>query len=693
MRHYDRWEIIKRRKRQEVVVHIVRNRFFMMACIFLVVTVASHSTAAEPKHGGRVVVSSGMGVPLHFNPALVSGSATAMVGVQIFASPLRYDDNWNPKPYLAESWEFSPDGLSLTLNLVKGATFHDGRPITSADIAFSILTVRKYHPFKSMFSPVEKVDTPDSHTAVIRLSRPHPAILLSMSPALLPILPKHIYGDGQDLKTHPANLQPVGSGPFVLAKNVPGKHLELKRYEQFFIQGRPYLDEIMIRFDSDPNAQLSYIEHQDAHIVPLFLDLDGIDRLKKNEHIVTTPKGHEGIGAMNWLAFNLLHKPFDDKRVRQAIAYAIDPEFINEFMNRGRSVRATGPISPYIPFYEPKVQIYDLDLAKAGELLDSAGLTMKPNGMRFSLTLDFIPVIPSQQHDIAFYIKRQLSKIGIDVRVRSSQNFREWAERVGNWDFEMTMDTVFNWGDPIIGVHRTYMSNNIRKGVIWSNTQNYKNDKVNEILNLAAQEMDFAGRKALYSEFQRILTDELPIIWLNLMPLQTVYNKALGNPPVSIWGVHSPFDEIYWKHVPEKTYLTTPPLDEAKSALERVGIQAMNLLKEKGLFGALAVFEDENGGYLNLKSSGLHVIGFTTRGIVFLDNSGQMKPGMDISGLLDLKGNNLVKKLSGEGVKQGDAIIEIDGLWPHPATHKIGLTKAWCGKLTEDDRICALIWE
>lgn len=693
MQHCEIKETIKQRKKQGTMMHIVRGRYLMMACIIIGVMLASQSPAAEPKQGGRVVISSGMGVPLHFNPALVSGSATAMVGVQIFASPLRYDDNWNPRPYLAESWAFSPDGLSLTLNLVKGASFHDGHPITSADLAFSILTVQKYHPFKPMFSPVEKVDTPDSHTAVIRLSRPHPAILLAMSPALLPILPKHIYGDGQDLVTHPANLQPVGSGPFKLVKHVPGKHLVLNRYEQFFIQGRPYLDEIMIRFDSEPNAQLSYIEHQDAHILPLFLDLDGIDRLKKNEHIVITPKGHEGIGAINWLAFNLLHKPLDDMRVRKAIAYTIDPGFINEVMNRGSSVRATGPISPYSPFYEPKVQIYDLDLVKAGELLDSAGLTMKPNGMRFSLTLDFIPIIPSQQHDIAFYIKRQLSKIGIDVRVRSSQKFKEWAERVGNWNFDMTIDTVFNWGDPIIGVHRTYMSDNIRKGVIWSNTQNYKNGNVDEILNLAAQEMNLARRKALYSEFQRILTDELPVVWLNMMPLQTVYNKALGNPPVSIWGVHSPFDELYWKHVPEKTYLITPPLEGAKSALEQVGIAAINLLKEKGLFGAIEVFEDENRGYLDLKSSGLHVIGITTRGIVFLDNSGQLKPGMDISGLIDLKGNNLVKKLSGEGAKQGDAIIEIDGLWPHPATHKIGLIKAWCGKLTEDDRICALTWQ
>ena len=71
--------------------------------------------------------------------------------------------------------------------------------------------------------------------------------------------------------------------------------------------------------------------------------------------------------------------------------------------------------------------------------------------------------------------------------------------------------------------------------------------------------MDMARRKALYSEFQRIVTDELPIVWLNLMPFQTVYNKALGNPPVSIWGIHSPLDELYWKNVPEKTYASNAP--------------------------------------------------------------------------------------------------------------------------------------
>ena len=142
-----------------------------------------------------------------------------MPSTQLFASPLRFDDKWNPQPYLAESWKLADDGKSLTLNLRKNAVFHDGKPVTSADVAFSIMAIKANHPFQTMMGPVEKVDTPDPYTAIIRMSVPHPAIVLAMSPALCPILPKHIYGDGKDLKTHPRNsADVVGSGPFKLVE-------------------------------------------------------------------------------------------------------------------------------------------------------------------------------------------------------------------------------------------------------------------------------------------------------------------------------------------------------------------------------------------------------------------------------------------------------------------------------------------
>jgi len=668
-----------------------RYIFLIATTVIMVFTV--NKAIAEPRHGGTLSFLASAGAPRHFNPAVASGSAIAMVGTQIFASPLRYDENWNPLPYLAESWNTSEDGLSVTLELVKGATFHDGHPITSEDVAFSIMTVKKYHPFKSIFAPVQKVDTPDPQTAVIRLARPHPALLLAMSPALLPILPKHIYGDGQDLKTHPANLKPIGSGPFRFVKYDPGKTIVLAKNEHFFIPGRPYLDKIVFRIETDPRAQMILMERQVAHLLPLFLKPDGLERLRKSEHLAITPKGYEGIGAINWLAFNLLRKPLDDKRVRQAIAYAIDTEFIIKYLHKGYSRRATGPIIRESPFYEPNVNTYDVDLAKANRLLDEAGYTVKSDGTRFSLTLDHFPVIPSQHRDVALYIKRQLLKAGISVHVRKPKNMGEWIKRIGNWDFDMTMDCLYNWGDPAIGVHRTYLSSNIRKGVVWSNTQNYRNPRVDELLEKAATEMDVTKRKALYGEFQKIVTEDLPVVWINHLPFHTVYNKGLGNPPVSIWGVHAPLDEVYWKTPPVIIYVSTPPLEDNSTPLKQLGVRAIDLLKEQGLYPALEVLKDPNQGFVDIQGTGLHVIGFTKKGIVFLDNSGQTKPGVNIGKVLDLEGKRFLPRFVDAAEGKNGGHVKSKGVWPHPKTHKVDPMSGWCGMLTGNDVICVLKWD
>ncbi|MDH3597542.1 MAG: ABC transporter substrate-binding protein, partial [Rhodospirillales bacterium] len=201
----------------------------------VVATMPSAPFAEEPKRGGTLVQAI-QNTPRHLNPAVQSGIATGEPGTQLFASLLRYDESWTPEPYLAKSWEVSHDGLSVTLKLVEGATFHDGHPITSEDVAFSIETVKAYHPFKSMFAPVEQVKTPDAHTVVVVLSQPHPALLLAMSSQLLSIIPKHIYGDGQDPKTHPRNSENVvGSGPFKLVEFKRDQHIILERYENYVL--------------------------------------------------------------------------------------------------------------------------------------------------------------------------------------------------------------------------------------------------------------------------------------------------------------------------------------------------------------------------------------------------------------------------------------------------------------------------
>ena len=521
--------------------HILKS---MLTATAAVAILTSGAVAEDsPRKGGTLITVMATNVR-NLNPAVQSGIVTGYPGAQLFAAPLRYDEDWTPQPYLAKSWDVSADGLTVTLNLVDNAVFHDGTPITSEDVAFSGDTIKAHHPFKSMFEPVVSVDTPDAHTAVLNLSKPHPALMLAMSGQLMAIIPKHIYGDGQDPKTHPRNTENVvGSGPFKLVEYKSGEHVILERFDDFFIEGRPYLDKIVMRIITDPAARAIAYENGEIHMGAFESLPRIINRLKEVDSLTVTDEGYGGIGPLDWLAMNTTKGPLADVNVRKAIAYAVDKNFILNALMQGTASDSKTGIHPDSPFYNANVEGYDLDLDKSRALLDAAGYPMQGDS-RFSLTIDFgWPGVKPQVE----YVKAALKKVGIDVEVRASADFPTWAARMGEMDFDMSWDTVFNWGDPVIGVHRTYSSDNIAKGV-WSNTQGYSNARVDELIAMAAVETDPAKRTALYAEFQEIIADELPVYHTNTLPYHTVYNDNVGNPPLGIWGTSTPIDMTYLKN-------------------------------------------------------------------------------------------------------------------------------------------------
>ena len=300
---------------------------------------AERALAETPKRGGALsIVHSQFS---HLNVAIQSGVATIVPGAQIFAGLVRLDANYQPLPYLAKSWENSADGLTWTFRLVNNATFHDGKPITSADVAFSLETVKKNHPFGvAMFGAVDRVDTPGPQTVVFRLSKPTPALLASLSPVLMPVIPKHVFSSPEPIRTHPANNKPVGSGPFKFADYRPGEYLILDRYEKFFIPGRPYLDRLIFLLMKDPTSVVISLERQETQYCAFAnISLRDVHRLEKLDHIKVTRKGYEAIGPLSWVAFNMRNKPLDDVRVRQAISYSIDRNFITQKLHVGRSIR------------------------------------------------------------------------------------------------------------------------------------------------------------------------------------------------------------------------------------------------------------------------------------------------------------------------------------------------------------------
>ena len=508
---------------------------------------AEEPASDEPKQGGTLVVAV-QTLTTAFNGNIASGTGPNTPGAQLFASPLMFDEEWNAQPYLADSWEFSDDGLSLTLNLNADATFHDGEPVESHDIAFSIAMNQENHPFKPMFAAVTDVDTSDPKVAVINLANPHPAILIAMSPGLLPIFPEHIYGEVENIRDCTCNNTPgelVGSGPFKLEEfDTTNAVIRVSANDDFFL-GRPNVDEVIFATRAAANELITEMENGEIHIGNVQGVAD-LERVRSIDSLTVTPQGLEGIGAVVSMQFNLEDEVLSQKEVRQAIAYAIDKDFILNELHGGLPFRAKSPIHPGSPYYDDSVEGYEYDPAKAAELLDAAGFPADGDGNRgISLTMDWIPTADDYQSVIAEYSKAALAEVGIDLELRASPDFPTWGGLLAARDYDLTMQILFMWADPIIGVHRSFLEANIVP-VPFANNSAYINADLEAKLLEAGQETDFDARVAAYAEVQAILAEDLPFHWIETLPTNSVYNTAVvQNPPLTIWGVMSPLHEVW----------------------------------------------------------------------------------------------------------------------------------------------------
>ena len=207
----------------------------------LVVLGVGQVLAAGPVRGGTLNVILAPEPPMV--GALTTAQPTALITAKIHDGLVTYDHDYNVKPQLATSWEVSADGKTITFHLRKGVKWHDGVAFTSADVAFSIMLMKKYHPRAAgIFADVTTVETPDPYTAIFKLQRPAPYMMVALPAVEAPMVPKHIYEKG-DPNTNPNNIAPIGTGPFKFVKWVKGSHIELVRNDQYFKPGKPYLDE------------------------------------------------------------------------------------------------------------------------------------------------------------------------------------------------------------------------------------------------------------------------------------------------------------------------------------------------------------------------------------------------------------------------------------------------------------------
>ncbi|MEF2073780.1 ABC transporter substrate-binding protein [Consotaella aegiceratis] len=465
-----------------------------------------------------------------------------MITAKLSDGLLTYDFDLNPRPGLAESWEVRDDGLRVTFKLREGVKWHDGEAFTSKDVAFSMMQAWKVHHGRgrSTFAAVTDVETPDPSTAVFVLDRPAPAAMKALAAMESTIIPAHVY-EGTDILNNPANLAPVGTGPYRFVSYAPGEYVILEKNPDYWDPDLPRLDQFVVRFIADAATRTAMIEAGEAQMVGYsWLPAPDLNRLAADPGFAIETRGYEYVSGLNHIEFNLDNPYLSDPLVRQAIAHAVDRDWILKNIWYGRGVVATGPIHyrQVEAYTSDGVPSYPLDLKKAEALLDQAGYPRGSDGTRFSLTIDPAPNGEENFH-ISEFLKESLRQIGIALTIRN-QDFGTFVKRVyTDRDFDMNTNTVNCSADPTIGVQRFYWSKNFKPGVAFSNCTHYANPKVDALLEAAQVENDADKRKDEWKEFQQRVMADLPAVPLCCVDFATLAASAVKDHTLGATGIYS----------------------------------------------------------------------------------------------------------------------------------------------------------
>jgi peptide/nickel transport system substrate-binding protein len=490
------------------------RRSFLAGTAGLALAPRPAGAQGAPRRGGTLVVAADT-EPRNLNPAIVASNGVFYVASKVVEplAEMAYGGD-GLAPRLATAWTSSPDGQSATFALREGAAWHDGRPFTSADVAFSALEVwRKLQNLgRTVFANLEAVDTPDARTAVFRFSQPTPFQLVRNAlPALTSVLPRHLY-EGTDIAANPANQRPVGTGPFRFAEHRPGEFYRLERNPAYWEAGKPHLDGIVYRVLPDRGAVAAALEAGEIQLSAFSgVPLADLARLREAPGIVVIPGGYEGITYQLTVEMNHRTRELADARVRRAIAHAIDPAFVVDAIFLGYAKPSTGPVPAFdTRFFTPDVRRHTFDPKAAEALLDEAGHPRGADGTRFSLRLLPAPWF-EQTRQFGDYLRQALAAVGIDARIQNNDPAAHQKAVYSDHAFDLAVGSPVYRNDPAISTTILY-EGGLPPGVPFSNQWGYDNPAMNALIAEGRTTLDDAARVAVYHRFQRLAAEDLPIV-------------------------------------------------------------------------------------------------------------------------------------------------------------------------------------
>jgi peptide/nickel transport system substrate-binding protein len=450
--------------------------------------------------------------PPLINPAITSIISSFGSGCPVYGALCWVNTKGELFPELAERWEMSPDGKNYTFYLRKNVVWHDGKPFTSADVKFSFENATaKLHPWgKGALRSLDTVDASDPHIAIVKLKIPSASLMSAMHNAISAILPKHLW-EGTEFLRNPHNKTPIGTGPFKLVEYIPGDRIRYVRNEQFYIPGQPAFDELVLRIMPDAAARLAAFEKGEVDMLyNNSLPFTEIPRVAKFPNVTLKDSN---VSAPAFIGvINMKSKPYDDVRVRQALAHAIDREFIRTNVMPGFSAQMVGPVPPSSPLANKNLKDYKFDPARANQLLDEGGYARKADGTRFEFRLLW-PANDIRVTKMADVIRQNLSAVGIAASLQPLERAAMNQKGFISEQFDMIIDSYALGPDPDIGVERLYNTNNIiTPPAIFTNNSSYSNPEVDKMFAEQRVQTDLAKRKAIYDRIQEIIWEAVPVL-------------------------------------------------------------------------------------------------------------------------------------------------------------------------------------
>lgn len=460
----------------------------LLLIIILILSSCSGNETSDIQDKSEMVV----GIPQDFDsldPHISVASGTEEVMFNIFQGLLMPSPDGELVPALAENWEINDDSTGFTFYLRKDVVFHDGSDFTAADVKYTYDRVcgrieGEPEAARSTFADViADVEIIDDYTVVIKLNQSDARFISNMYWAIIP------EGSG------PAqSASPVGAGPYKFVSYTPGVGMVVQKNENYYEEGIPKIDKVEFRIFADMNAAVMALTNGEIQYMSITYDI--VSQIPEQAFIIE----QYPMNTVQLMGLNNDFEPFRDKRVRQALNYAIDKEQVIKMLAPG-APEVDSNFSPVMGFwYEDLKDYYSRDIDKAKALLKEAGYP----------DLSFTVKVPSEYPihvNAAQIIQQQYLEAGIDMQIEVV-DWNTWLEDVyGSRNHEATIVGLTGKLDPdsILRRFASFYSKNFI---------NFNNSKYDELINKSAMEPDPESRAEIYKDVQRILTEEAASVFI-----------------------------------------------------------------------------------------------------------------------------------------------------------------------------------